>query len=72
MCTGLEEKSTDRRYVSPEGSRLNGFIGRNGGRVVGFRGCSIENRDSFDEILMEILCYESLKQFRNEYFTRLG
>lgn len=40
--------------------------------MVGFRGCSIENRDSFGEILMEILCYESLKQFRNEYFTKLG
>lgn len=77
---GLEEKSTDRRYVSPEGSRLNGFIGRNGGwgeRVVGFRGCSIENRDSFGEILVEILCYESLKQFCNRgsehvYFARLS
>lgn len=40
--------------------------------MVGFRGCSIENRDSFGEILMEILYYESLKQFRNEYFTKLG
>lgn len=48
-----------------------------GGRVVGFRGCSIENRDSFGEILVEILCYESLKQFCNGesehvYFARLG
>lgn len=75
---GLEEKSTDRRYVSPEGSRLNGFIGRNGGTVVGFRGCLIENRDSFGEILAEIPCYESsLKQFCNwrseyVYFAKLG
>lgn len=48
VCTGLEEKSTDRRYVSPEGSRLNGFIGRNGGGWL-VSGCLIENRDSFGE-----------------------
>lgn len=29
------------------------------GRVVGFRGCLIENRDSFGEILVEMLYYKS-------------
>lgn len=46
--------------------------------MVGFRGCLIENRDSFGEILAEIPCYESsLKQFCNwrseyVYFAKLG